>query len=56
MEISPSMPQPEIGARVGAVMFPIGYPLPGVKVPDFGRKSLDQVMVTVTEPHGGDGG
>lgn len=33
------------------VMFPIGYPLPGVKVPDFGRKPLDQVMVTVTEPH-----
>ena len=34
------------------VMFPIGYPLPGVKVPDFDRKSLDEVMVTVTEPHG----
>lgn len=33
------------------VMFPIGYPLPGVKVPDFTRKPLDQVMVTVTEPH-----
>lgn len=32
------------------VMFPIGYPLPGVKVPDFERKALDEVMVTVTEP------
>ena len=35
-------------------MFPIGYPLPGVKVPDFGRKPLDQIMVTVTEPHNND--
>ncbi len=28
------------------VMFPIGYPLPGVKVPDLTRKPLDEVMVT----------
>jgi iodotyrosine deiodinase len=32
------------------VMFPIGYPLPGVKVPDFDRKALDEVMVMVDEP------
>ena len=32
------------------VMFPIGYPLPGVKVPDFARKTLDEVMVLVDEP------
>jgi len=32
------------------VMFPIGYPLPGVKVPDFDRKPLDEVMVVVAEP------
>ena len=32
------------------VMFPIGYPLPGVKVPDFDRKPLDAVMVMVDEP------
>lgn len=32
------------------VMFPIGYPLPGVKVPDFGRKGLDEVMVVVDKP------
>jgi len=31
-------------------MFPIGYPLPGVKVPDFDRKPLDEVMVVVDEP------
>lgn len=37
------------------VMFPIGYPLPGVKVPDLDRKSLEQVMVTVDEPHLGGG-
>ncbi|MEM9464637.1 MAG: nitroreductase family protein [Actinomycetota bacterium] len=34
------------------VMFPIGYPLPGVKVPDFARKPLDAVMVMVDEPAG----
>ncbi len=33
------------------VMFPIGYPLPGVKVPDLRRKSLDEVMVYVERPH-----
>lgn len=32
------------------VLFPIGYPLPGVRVPDLGRKALDEVMVRVTEP------
>ena len=32
------------------VMFPIGYPLPGVKVPNFDRKALDEVMVVVDEP------
>jgi len=32
------------------VMFPIGYPLPGVKVPDFDRKTLDEVMVVVDDP------
>ena len=31
------------------VMFPVGYPLPGVKVPDFDRKPLDAVRVEVTE-------
>ena len=30
-------------------MFPIGYPLPGVKVPDF-TEALDEVMVLVDEP------
>jgi nitroreductase len=29
------------------VMFPIGYPLPGVQVPDFERKPLDAVRVEV---------
>ncbi len=37
------------------VMFPIGYPLPGVKVPDFDRKPLDRVMVMVDEPADGAG-
>ena len=32
------------------VMFPIGYPRAGVKVPDLQRKPLDEVMVTVDEP------
>ena len=32
------------------VMFPIGYPLDGVKVPDFDRKPLDEVMVMVDAP------
>lgn len=32
------------------VLFPIGYPLPGVKVPDLRRKDLDEVMVTVDRP------
>ncbi len=29
------------------VLFPIGFPLPGVKVPVLKRKALDDVMVTV---------
>lgn len=33
------------------VLFPIGYPLPGVKVPTLDRKPLDQVMVTVNRVH-----
>jgi len=32
------------------VLFPIGYPLPGVKVPDLRRKGLDEVMVTIDRP------
>lgn len=32
------------------VMFPIGLPLPGVRVPDLARKPLDQVMVRVDGP------
>ncbi|MEM7287964.1 MAG: nitroreductase family protein [Actinomycetota bacterium] len=31
------------------VMFPVGYPLPGVQVPDLARKGLDEVMVVVGE-------
>jgi len=31
------------------VLFPVGRPLPGVHVPDLGRKPLDEVMVRVTE-------
>ncbi len=31
------------------VMFPVGYPLPGVRVPDFERKPLAEVMVMVDE-------
>ena len=34
------------------VMFPVGYPLEGVKVPDIDRKPLEDVMVVVDEPHG----
>ncbi|NNE94587.1 MAG: nitroreductase family protein [Acidimicrobiales bacterium] len=30
------------------VLFPIGYPLPGVKVPTLRRKSLEEVLVTVS--------
>lgn len=33
------------------VMFPIGYPLDGTKVPDLERKSLDDVMVVVDTPN-----
>lgn len=33
------------------VLFPIGYPLPGVKVPTLDRKSLSEVLVTVDEAH-----
>lgn len=33
------------------VMLPIGYPLPGVRVPDLVRKPLDEVMVQVAEVH-----
>jgi len=31
-------------------MFPVGYPLPGVKVPDFARKPLAEIMTAVTRP------
>lgn len=31
------------------VLFPIGHPLPGVRVPDLGRKGLDEVLVRVSE-------
>ncbi len=31
------------------VMFPVGFPLPGVRVPDIARKSLDEVMVEISE-------
>lgn len=34
------------------IMFPIGYPLPGAKVPDLKRKPLDEVAVFVEEPIG----
>lgn len=34
------------------VLFPVGYPLDGVQVPDLGRKPLDEVMVHVTNLHG----
>lgn len=33
------------------VMFPVGHPLPGVRVPDLARKPLSEVMVRVDEPH-----
>lgn len=36
------------------VMFPVGYPLPGVRVPDLERKPLDEVMVRVDEVSGTD--
>ncbi len=29
------------------VLFPVGYPLPGVRVPDLARKPLDEVLVRV---------
>ena len=29
------------------VLFPVGYPLPGVRVPDISRKPLDEVLVRV---------
>jgi len=32
------------------IMFPVGYPLPGVQVPDLSRKPLDAVMVEVGSP------
>lgn len=31
------------------VLFPVGYPLPGVQVPDLARKPLDEVLVRVDE-------
>ena len=31
------------------VLFPVGYPLPGVQVPDLARKPLDEVLVRVGE-------
>lgn len=34
------------------VMFPVGHPLPGVRVPDLQRKPLDEVMVRVGSPFG----
>lgn len=34
------------------VMFPVGYPLDGVQVPDITRKSLGDVMVVVNDPQG----
>ena len=45
---SPALGRPENERPF--VMFPIGYPLPGVKVPDFDRKPLDEVTVVVDEP------
>ena len=36
------------------VMFPVGYPLDGVKVPDLTRKPLDQIMVYVDDPSSDD--
>ncbi len=30
------------------VLFPVGYPLPGVRVPDLARKPLDEVLVRVS--------
>ncbi len=35
------------------IMFPIGYPLPGVKVPDLTRKPLSDVAVHVDRVHEG---
>jgi iodotyrosine deiodinase len=35
------------------VLFPIGYPLPGVKVPDLERKPLDRVAIHVDRPSPG---
>ena len=32
------------------VMFPIGFPLHGARVPDLRRKSLDEVFVEVDPP------
>ena len=29
------------------VLFPVGYPLPGVRVPDLARKPLDDVLVRI---------
>ena len=29
------------------VLFPVGYPLEGVKVPDLGRKELNEIFTTV---------
>jgi iodotyrosine deiodinase len=34
------------------VMFPVGYPLEGVKVPELRRKPLSEVSVTVETPQG----
>ena len=35
------------------VLFPVGYPLPGVRVPDLDRKPLDEVLVRVGEGDAG---
>lgn len=32
------------------ILFPVGYPLPGARVPDLKRKPLSEVMVEVTQP------
>lgn len=32
------------------VLFPVGHPLPGARVPDIARKPLSEVMVEVVEP------
>jgi nitroreductase len=38
------------------ILFPVGYPLPGTKVPDLRRKSLDEVAIIVGDDPDGDSG